>query len=83
MIRMRIDGTGLVNAIAIRYDLSLPHEIVRMGYDAGADVFYAHFQAKAEALDSEILDDDENVILGLNENEEIVRITILNATQYA
>ena len=31
IIRMQIDGTELINRLATKYSLSLPHEIVRMG----------------------------------------------------
>lgn len=81
-IRMRVNGPEIVNLVAMRYSLDLPHEIVRIGYDAKADVLYAHFVANATARDSEILDADENIILGLNEEEQVVRITILNASVY-
>ena len=82
LIRMQIDATDIINRIAARYALSLPHQIVRMGYDAKADVLYAHFEPNAEAADSDILEANENVILGLNKSEKIVRITILNASLF-
>ncbi len=79
---MKIDGIGIINRISLKYSLSLPKEIVRIGYDTDADVLYAHFSALAEVTDSEIQEDDENIIIGLNESNEIVRITILNASRF-
>lgn len=81
-IKMKIDGIGIINRISLKYSLSLPKEIVRIGYDTEADVLYAHFSALAEVTDSEIQEDDENIIIGLNESNQIVRITILNASRF-
>lgn len=78
---MKVDGIAILNAIVIKHALNLPREIVRMGYDEEGDVFYAHFTANAEAVDSEVLADNDNVVLGLNEKGEVIRITILNASQ--
>ena len=82
LIRMQIEATEIINRISTKYSLSLPHEIIRMGYDAEADVLYAHFDANAEAVDSDILEENENVILGLNNKDIVVRITILNASLF-
>lgn len=82
LIRMQIDATEIINRIASKYALSLPHQIIRMGYDAEADVLYAHFEPNAEAVDSDILEANENIILGLNRNKKVVRITILNASLF-
>ncbi|MHA1972583.1 MAG: DUF2283 domain-containing protein [Candidatus Hodarchaeales archaeon] len=82
LIRMQIDATGVINRIAIKYDLSLPTEIIRMGYDIEVDVLYAHFESNAEAVDTDILEANENIILGLNKRGKIVRITILNASLF-
>ena len=82
LIRMQIEATEIINRISTRYSLSLPHEIIRMGYDEEADVLYAHFEANAEAVDSDILEANENIILGLNKKNNVVRITILNATLF-
>ncbi|MHA1236378.1 MAG: DUF2283 domain-containing protein [Candidatus Hodarchaeales archaeon] len=82
LIRMQIEATEIINRISTRYSLSLPHEIIRMGYDAEADVLYAHFEANAEAVDSDILEANENIILGLNKTNKMVRITILNASHF-
>jgi len=65
-IGMKIDGIGIINRISSKYSLSLPKEIVRIGYDAEADVLYAHFTAMMDVKDSEIFQDDDNIILGLN-----------------
>lgn len=82
LIKMQIDATGIINKVATKYALSLPQEIIRMGYDVEADVLYAHFESNAEAADNDILDANENIILGLNKKEKIVRITVLNASLF-
>ncbi|MFX0209529.1 MAG: DUF2283 domain-containing protein [Candidatus Hodarchaeota archaeon] len=82
LIKMQIDATGIINKVATKYALSLPQEIIRMGYDVEADVLYAHFESNAEAVDSDILEANENIILGLNKKEKIVRITVLNASLF-
>ena len=82
VIHMKIDGIDIINRIATTYLLSLPDEIVRIGYDAGADTLYAHFETNAEAVDSEIIPENDNIILGLNEQGNVVRITILNARTF-
>lgn len=83
LIKMQIKATEIINRIDSEYALSLPQEIIRLGYDSEADVLYAHFVANAIASDSEILEADENIILGLNPGNEIVRITILNASRFS
>ncbi|MHA1169291.1 MAG: DUF2283 domain-containing protein [Candidatus Hodarchaeales archaeon] len=82
LIKMQIEATEIINRIDNKYSLSLPQEIIRLGYDSEADVLYAHFVANAVASDSEILEADENIILGLNPSNEIVRITVLNASRF-
>ena len=82
LIRMQIKATEIINKIATKYSLSLPHEIIRIGYDSEADVLYVHFEANAEAVDSDILEANENIILGLNKKDKVVRLTILNASNF-
>ena len=81
-IRMKINGIEIINDLAKKYFLDLPREIVRLGYDAEADVLYAHFANNAMAVDSEIVEANENIILGLNDKDETVRITVLNTSKY-
>ena len=82
LIHMKIDGIDIINRIASKYALSLPDEIVRIGYDAAADTLYAHFEARADAADSEIIPENDNIILGLDDGGNVVRITILNASTF-
>ena len=82
IIKMRIDGIALLNQVNGLYQLKLPSEIIHLGYDSEGDVLNAHFKVNPEVIDSEIVEEDENVILGLDKDEKIVRITILNASKY-
>jgi len=82
IMKMRLDGIAILNQINGMYKLKLPTEIVHLGYDKEGDVLYAHFKANPEASDSEILEEDDNIIIGLDATERIVRITVLNASKY-
>jgi len=55
-----------------------PHRYLWSSYDAQADVLYVNFKKPSVADDSELTDD--NVIIRY-EGEEIVGITILNASK--
>jgi len=58
--------------------LALPSRRMWLTYDAEADVLYVNFKKPSHADDAELTDD--NIIVRY-ENEEIVGITILNASQ--
>ena len=68
IIKIRIDGIAILNQINGNYKLKLPTEVVHLGYDREGDVLYAHFKANPEVVDSEILEEDDNIILGLDTN---------------
>ena len=40
---MQIEATEIINRISTKYSLSLPHEIIRIGYDAEADERYQEY----------------------------------------
>lgn len=82
IMKMRVDVIAILNQINGMYKLKLPTEIVHLGYDREGDVLYAHFKANPEVVDSEILEEDDNIIIGIDAKEKIVRITILNASKY-
>lgn len=52
---------------------------VWLAYDAEADVLYINFQEPGLAIDSELTDED--VIIRYGENEQIVGVTVLHASQ--
>ena len=58
--------------------LEVPHSRIWTSYDKDADVLYINFKKPSHADDSELTDDD---ILIRYEKEEIVGITILNASK--
>ena len=51
-------------------------------YDDSADTLYVHFQYPAKSVDSEIVDECGEIILGLSEKRRIVNLTIINASSY-
>jgi len=51
---------------------------VWFSYDEDADVLYVNFKKPSRADDSELTDDD---VIIRYEGEEVVRVTILNATK--
>ena len=55
-----------------------PEKYVWMSYDAEADVLYVNFKKPSVASDSDITDDD---VIIRYENDEIVGMTILHASQ--
>ncbi|NQE45557.1 hypothetical protein C5S31_06005 [ANME-1 cluster archaeon GoMg2] len=58
--------------------LEVPHSRIWTSYDKEADVLYINFKKPSHADDSELTDDD---IIIRYEKEEIVGITILNASR--
>ncbi len=56
-----------------------PQGNIWLSYDAEADVLYINFQQPSLAADSELTDDD--IILRYGDNEELVGLTILRASQ--
>jgi uncharacterized protein YuzE len=52
-------------------------EVARLAYDEEADVLYVNFKKPSRADDSELTDDD---IIIRYENEQVVGMTILNAS---
>lgn len=58
----------------------LRHKTVWSSYDSEADVLYLHFKKPNNADDSEMTDDE---IIVRYENDEIIGLTILNASKRA
>jgi uncharacterized protein YuzE len=60
----------------------LGKEIVALDYDKEADVLYVSFVPKPFAVDSDPIAERGIVMAGLNQADQIVRITILNASSF-
>ena len=58
--------------------LKLQQNNIWLSYDEGADVLYLNFKKPSHADDSELLDND---VIVRYENEEVVGLTILNASK--
>ena len=58
--------------------LEMPHTRIWTTYDKDADVFYINFKKPSHADDSELTDDD---VIIRYEKEEVIGITILNASK--
>ena len=56
----------------------MPHTRIWTTYDKDADVFYINFKKPSHADDSELTDDD---VIIRYEKEEVIGITILNASK--
>jgi uncharacterized protein YuzE len=81
-VELVMDVSAVVSGIAEQYSLKLPRKIVMFHYDDSADTLYVHFQYPAKSVDSRIVDDCGEIILGLNEQGKIVNLTVLNASSY-
>ena len=55
-----------------------PQKTLWSSYDAEADVLYVNFKKPSHATDSELRDDD---VIVRYENEEVIGLTILHASQ--
>ncbi|MBF0492855.1 MAG: DUF2283 domain-containing protein [Deltaproteobacteria bacterium] len=56
-----------------------PQGYLWSSYDEEADVLYVNFKKPSFATDSEITDED--IIIRYDENEDVVGLTILNASK--
>ncbi len=82
-IRMPIDPFQVLDQLAPVLPPSLSDkEIIALDYDKEADVLYVSFVVNPVAVDSEALDEKGLVIAGLNEREDIIRLTILKASTF-
>jgi uncharacterized protein YuzE len=81
-VELVMDVSAVVSGIAEQYSLKLPRKIVMFHYDDSADTLYVHFQYPSMSVDSRIVDDCGEIILGLNEKGRIVNLTVLNASSY-
>ena len=79
IVSLAIDAVGVVTKIAEGYNLDLPSKIVMFHYDEEADTLYVHFEYPSKAVDSEVVDKQGEVIIGLDQEGHIVNITVINA----
>lgn len=81
-VELVIDVPAVVSGIAEQYNLKLPRKIVMFHYDDSADTLYVHFQYPAKSVDSKIVDDSGEIVLGLDKKRRIVNLTVINASSY-
>jgi uncharacterized protein YuzE len=81
-VELAIDVPAVVSSIAERYRLKLPRKIIMFHYDDSADTLYVHFQYPAKSVDTKIIDNCGEIILGLNGQRKIVNLTVINASSY-
>ena len=81
-IALAVDVAELVTRIAEQHSLDLPSKIVMFHYDEEADTLYVHFEYPSKAVDSEIVDKHGEIILGLNQEGQVVNMTLINASTH-
>jgi len=79
---LAVDVPGLVTETAGKYSLDLPSKIVMFHYDEEADTLYVHFEYPSESVDSKIVDKHGEIILGLDQDDRVVNMTIMNASTH-
>lgn len=78
-VALVIDAAEVVTKIAKQHNLDLPSKIVMFHYDEEADTLYAHFEYPSKAVDSKIVDKHGEIILGLDHEDHIINMTVINA----
>ena len=81
-VALAVDVAGLVTKIAEQHSLDLPPKIVMFHYDEEADTLYVHFEYPSKAVDSEIVDKHGEIVLGLNQEGQVVDMTVINASTH-
>ena len=81
-VQLAIDVPLVVSGIDKQYKLRLPRKIVMFHYDDSSDTLYVHFEYPAKSVDSNVVDDHGEIIIGLNEKRRIVNLTVINASTY-
>jgi uncharacterized protein YuzE len=79
IVALAVDAAKMVTKIAEQHNLDLPSKIVMFHYDKEADTLYVHFEYPSKAVDSEIVDKQGEIILGLDQEGHTVNMTIINA----
>lgn len=81
-VDLAVDVPKIVTQVAEQYNLNLPPKIVMFHYDDSADTLYVHFKYPAKSVDSKIVDEYGEIVLGLDSKGRIVNLTIVNAATY-
>jgi len=81
-VALAIDAAEVVTEIAKQHNLDLPSKIVMFHYDEEADTLYVHFEYPSKAVDSKIVDKHGEIILGLDQGDHIINMTVINALTY-
>jgi len=81
-IELAIDVPTIVSKIAEQYDLNLPSKIMMFHYDDSSDTLYVHFEYPAKSVDSKIVDQHGEIVLGLSKKGKILNLMIINATTH-
>ncbi len=66
-VTLAVDVAELVTRIAKQHGLDFPPRIVMFHYDEEADTLYVHFEYPSRAVDSEVVDEQGEIILGLSQ----------------
>ncbi len=77
--RFGINPFSLLDRIFQKYP-NLPERVVNISYDQEADVLYVDFTLTRKAVDNEPLDELGMILAGLDKEEQIVNLTIINAS---
>ena len=80
IVNLVVDVPRIVSQIAEQYSLRLPSKIVMFHYDDSSDTLYVHFKYPAKSVDSKVVDEYGEIILGLDTKGKVVNLTIINAT---
>ena len=62
--------------------MDLPSKIVMFHYDDSSDTLYVHFEYPAKSVDSKIVDQHGEIVLGLSKRGKILNLTIINAATH-
>ena len=79
--RFGINPFSILDEVFQKYP-HLPDKVVNIAYDREADVLYVDFTLEEKTNDSEPLDDQGMIIVGLDSRGEKTGLTIMNASQH-
>ena len=80
-MKFGIDPFPLLDKIINEYDHNLP-DIVNISYDREADVLYVKLSVTKKTIDNEPLDENGLILLGLDDQNNISALTIINASEF-
>jgi uncharacterized protein YuzE len=81
-VSLAIDAPKVVAAVAEQYHLDLPQKIVMLHYDKEADTLYVHFEYPSRTVNSDVMDEHGEIILGLVEEARPANLTVINASRF-